>query len=991
MAFWPTGPDKRYSYDRYAIMAIGHTWAGRSRPKPTTLATLKDSDLLRYRGKRSGIRRRPKNHVGITYPITSNADDKTYNIPVITGNSRARSKPQSRKTIYHGHTTTRCLRPIKLDTDLCTFSRALNIDQGQAHPSIFLLNPTGLAKPNAIDQLRIDLETFVPDIAIIVESWLKAHHHDRVFSIPDYRLFRYDRKQRRGGGVAIYCQNKYAAQTYTPSIQGNPDFESLWIQLKHQSRHYIIGGVYHPPKPIYKQADLIIYLTKVLDEIFQLPELPIVVLGGDFNLLPSNAIPAMGLHVSFDGPTHMGHALDRIYASQPIYLNCNPVTSTIKTKHSAVLATSSKTPALNPTNKGVKKSLHLRSPSGLAKLQNILSAIDWSTTQPPYPLDISFSNFYDIIRHATEEAIPCKTVTIRPRDPPYMTPYIKFLIRKRNTLYRRHKFEAADALAARIGANIVKSNSSSFQGLERGSRKLWDEVRRLTEGRRDLHPCTSQVSSTSLNNHYQAVSTDANYIKPSPKITVTDEDQINIDEYFVFRSLEKIRGTTIGPDGLHTWVLASMAHLLASPIASLFQRSLSSSYVPPNWLISSITPIPKISHPKTESDYRPISITPVLCRILEKFIARTFFYPILQDPNTNSNFSDQYAFRPTGSTTAALIALSQQITDMLKVEPYVRLISLDFSRAFDTINHAYLARALAQLPIPDCIYNWILALLNNRQHCTKFQGLTSVLKYINASIVQGSGLGPSNFITAISGLKTVNPYNRIMKYADDSYLLVPASQINSTGAELQAIETWAASCNLKLNAAKTKEMVVTKPRAKMVALPEEYPGIVRVHELTVLGVILTENFSMAPHVAKICTRASQSIYALRLLRSHGLAGQRLFDVVSSTTLARLTYAMPAWIGYINEEQKGRINAVIKKLIRFQYLPPDQPLIEELSQKSDLRLFKSVISNPNHILNKFLPPIKTTKYSMRSRPHNRQLPMDDSFERRGFINRLLFVV
>src|SRR3984885_12002442 len=147
---------------------------------------------------------------------------------------------------------------------------------------------------------------------------------------------------------------------------------------------------------------------------------------------------------------------------------------------------------------------------------------------------------------------------------------------------------------------------------------------------------------------------------------------------------------------------------------------------------------------------------------------------------------------------------------------------------------------------------------------------------------------------------------------------------------------------------------------------------------------------MASHVSKICTRASQSIYALRLLRSHGLAGQRLFDVVSSTTLARLAYAMPAWIGYINEEQKGRINAVIKKLIRFKYLPPDQLLIKMLSQKSDLGLFKSVISNSGHVLNKFLPPIKTTNYSMRSRPHNRQLPMDDSFERRGFINRLLLL-
>src|SRR3984885_9930726 len=124
-------------------------------------------------------------------------------------------------------------------------------------------------------------------------------------------------------------------------------------------------------------------------------------------------------------------------------------------------------------------------------------------------------------------------------------------------------------------------------------------------------------------------------------------------------------------------------------------------------------------------------------------VVRRYFYSFLTDPNQNSSFNDQYAFRPTGSTTAAIIALMHQLTKMLDTEPYVRLISLDFSRAFDTVKHSYLATILEQLPIPDHVYNWILALLKNRSHCTKFNGNVSNYTNINASIIQGSGMGPS--------------------------------------------------------------------------------------------------------------------------------------------------------------------------------------------------------------------------------------------------------
>src|SRR5688572_6449241 len=80
--------------------------------------------------------------------------------------------------------------------------------------------------------------------------------------------------------------------------------------------------------------------------------------------------------------------------------------------------------------------------------------------------------------------------------------------------------------------------------------------------------------------------------------------------------------------------------------------------------------------------------------------------------------------------------------------------------------------------IPDNIYNWIITFLADRNHATKFNGEISFTIKINYSIVQGSGLGPNNFITTISKFRPSHSGNRIQKYADDTYLLVPSSHVH---------------------------------------------------------------------------------------------------------------------------------------------------------------------------------------------------------------------
>jgi len=82
-------------------------------------------------------------------------------------------------------------------------------------------------------------------------------------------------------------------------------------------------------------------------------------------------------------------------------------------------------------------------------------------------------------------------------------------------------------------------------------------------------------------------------------------------------------------------------------------------------------------------------VTPVLSRVMERFIVRSDLYPVLVHPDFSHLFSNQFAFRPSGSTTAALIYLF--LTHLLQKYEYVHLIDSDFSKAFDSVKHSTLA------------------------------------------------------------------------------------------------------------------------------------------------------------------------------------------------------------------------------------------------------------------------------------------------------------
>ena len=373
--------------------------------------------------------------------------------------------------------------------------------------------------------------------------------------------------------------------------------------------------------------------------------------------------------------------------------------------------------------------------------------VDWGEILECCDTQLAFDRFYEILTAMLDDFYPLKSVTTTSRDPPFITPEIKALLRRKNKLIRQNLVEAANAIAHQIHLKIQRHNAATFTKPCKDTKELWKRVNQITgKSKQGSHPSTLNINADQLNSHYAHISTDNNYVEPAKKQTCANKWGQVVDEFRVFKMLDQLTVTAPGIDGLPHWFLRQAAPSICSPITHLFNLSLLTSTVPCQWKTSVITPVAKIKQPTQCSDYRPISISPILSRLLEKIVVRDYIYPIFTHSTTRHLFQDQFAFRPTGSPTAAIIHLTQRVSDLLQEHQFVHVIALDFSKAFDTVRHNTLMQKMAQFPMPDFAYNWVASFLLDRKHMTKFEQTLSSVLSINASIIQGSVIGPTAYV-----------------------------------------------------------------------------------------------------------------------------------------------------------------------------------------------------------------------------------------------------
>ena len=838
-------------------------------------------------------------------------------------------------------------------------------------PSLYLLNAAGLAKPHAIEHIAADLTSNGTDVAIITETHFKAKHADGVLNIPGYTLYRRDRVGRRGGGVATYVRSTLQSATWKPGAD-DKTYELQWTKVGSD----FVGALYHPPKPLYSVESLLNHIEANVNEINQTFQHSKITLAGDFNQLSdAEVIERTGLTSIVHQPTRGANTLDRIYVSHPCYSSVRVVSSVVRSDHKVVVAYTDNNKSAGPKKTSTQLVFRTKAPEQHALFLQTASDINFDFIQTEDDVQTQFDTFYNVALQLLDYFYPQHLITVTNRDPYYITPKIKSLLRRKNKLMRKGRLEEASALARRIGKTITKCTKTQLStiGENTDSKKLWSCVRNLT-GKTSNIKQVKGITADSLNDHYANMSTDLAYCQPLLKNSAFNNTD-SISEWSVFKVLDTLRPTSTGLDNLPAWFLRLGAPIFYKPLTYLFNLSLSNSVVPIQWKLAWIRPIPKVSAPAQHSDYRPISITPVLTRILERIVVRQYIYPAILKPPPALSFSDQFAYRPTGSTTAAIITILHTVTELLASNPYVIVIAIDFSKAFDTVRHKTLLDKMSQLDIPDNIFNWLVDFLAGHSHQTHYGDSVSQIKSITASIIQGSAIGPTSYVVTASDLHTVSDGNQLCKYADDTYLIIPAVNVNTRSNELQHISDWAASNNLSLNLSKSEEIVFVDKRKKhKFNIPDTLDGLKRVQNIKILGVTFTNGLSVTPHVQHLATSNAQILYALKILRAHGLCRMAIQAVFRSVILARFLYASPAWWGFAGAQDRQKVYGFLRRSARVGFYSSDSSSFDDLCIQADQNLFNKVLHNPDHVLHRLLPPVAyTSYYCLRPRAHDRSLP------------------
>ena len=225
-----------------------------------------------------------------------------------------------------------------------------------------------------------------------------------------------------------------------------------------------------------------------------------------------------------------------------------------------------------------------------------------------------------------------------------------------------------------------------------------------------------------------------------------------------------------GIEYLPTFVLKDCFIVLLDQLVYLFNQSMALGTFPDSWKTATVTPIPKTGDLNLVTNWRPISIVPLIGKMMENLSCNSILNSYLE---ANDMLCDeQYGFRKSRSTGTSIFKYVKFITENMNVNNIVGSIYIDFARAFDSINHVRLIEKLVDMGIPWNLLLWIEDYLSNRNVHSKVNNCISLSRPMLCGVPQGSILGPTLFLCYINDLILVSRGFgvNVSLYADDAVL-----------------------------------------------------------------------------------------------------------------------------------------------------------------------------------------------------------------------------
>ena len=320
-------------------------------------------------------------------------------------------------------------------------------------------------------------------------------------------------------------------------------------------------------------------------------------------------------------------------------------------------------------------------------------------------------------------------------------------------------------------------------------------------------------------------------------------------------------------------ILKDCLPCIVKPLCHIINLSLTEGKIPDDWKSARVSPIFKGGDAKDPLNYRPISILPVLSKVLEKLVF-TQIYKYFDD---NDLFTDvQFGFRPNFSTSLALLTITENMRTSLDKGLAIGMVTLDLKKAFDMVPHDVIIDKLRIYGFDSQSLVWIRDYLHMRKQITVINGNFSEPQPVTCGVPQGSILGPLLFIIYLNDITKVVRHCTLSLYADDTCIYYacndPDEMERKINEDLNNVANWLRCNELLLNNSKCEYMIVTSNRkrrhfANVQIRINNFP-ISRVLKCKYLGVVLNENMTWNDQIEKMKSKLTSCLYCLKRVRPY---------------------------------------------------------------------------------------------------------------------------
>jgi hypothetical protein len=426
---------------------------------------------------------------------------------------------------------------------------------------------------------------------------------------------------------------------------------------------------------------------------------------------------------------------------------------------------------------------------------------------------------------------------------------------------------------------------------------------------------------------------------------VADENDYEIEGEAVqsmFRRLNMRKA--VGPDGISGRTLKWCAAQLCVVFSQLFTWSLRDCTVPEVWKRSTICPVPKNNKPKQLNDYRPVALTSIVMKCFERIVLSRL---LQQTQSVLDPF--QFAYKCNRSTDDATLTLLQSAYDHLeKPGSFVRILFIDFSSAFNTIQPHLLAHKLLSYSVTPRLILWIVQFLVNRTQSVRFLSAHSSVRHTSVGAPQGTVISPVLFTLYTNDCRGTN-ITPVIKYSDDTAIEDLSNTDSVYFEEVDRFSLWCKQNFLDLNVQKTKEMIMDF-RKTSTPIPDlfiEGVKVERVTEYKYLGTVIDEKLNFNSNTHSIHKKCQSRIYLLQKLRKLGVNTRILQTFYSSFIESVLTFSFMCWYGSLCVRSKNVLDRVVNvcgKIVGVQ-----QQSLCVLYERRVMRKASNICTDRSHVL------------------------------------------